>query len=281
MHDMVITKNFSLLFDMRLNFSMDAISEGKNPWIHRRDLPARFGVLPKHATSPSEVRWIEVASCAVFHFANAWEEDNGQITVVGCRLPTVSFTKHEDKISSGTANEAADLDTQLMFAKLHIWVLDLKTNKCVTEKVLSSHPCDFVQIDPLRLGEKTRFVYAQRFEDDPRKIPAQYVDSLFLSTGLLKYDLVKGTVREVSYKSENGTQTYGTEAVFAARQDRDPKTGAEDDGYLVLYTHDESTQISDCLVYDATSLELKCRIRAPERIPYGFHAHWVVGDVLK
>jgi len=276
MHDMVITQNYSLLFDMRLEFSMEAITSGKNPWIHRLDQPARFCVIPRHAKSVSEAKWISVAACAVFHFANAWEEADGKIIVIGCRLPTVSFTKHEDNLASG---KHTDMNKNFTFARLHKWVLDPKSGKCVEERSISDHPCDFVQIDPARLGRKTRYVYAQKFIDDPRKVPAQYVDSLFVSCALLKYDLERNTVQEVEYRSKKGGPTYGTEAVFAASETRNAKD--EDAGYVVLFTHDESTQVTDCVVYDARTLQLKCRLESPERIPYGFHAHWVPGNVLK
>ena len=280
MHDMAITKNYSLLFDMRLYFDMDAIAEGKNPWKHHLDLPARFGILPRHAQSSSEVQWIDVDPCAVFHFANAWEEADGTITVVGCRLPTVNFMQHEDNVKAGKVGAKKEEKTEtLIFAKMHVWRLDPKNNKCIGERIISKHACDFVQVDPARVGRKSRYAYAQLFEDDPRKIPSQYRDSLFIATGLLKYDLEKGTVKEIKYRSKNGSQMYGTESVFAERNGRDGSQ--EDSGYMVVYCHDETSQQSECHVYRAEDLSLQCRIPIPERIPYGFHAHWVAGNVLK
>jgi carotenoid cleavage dioxygenase-like enzyme len=57
MHDMCLAGEWSLLFDMRLEFQLQNLAEGKNPWVHRLDLPARFGVLPRLATSPDAIKW--------------------------------------------------------------------------------------------------------------------------------------------------------------------------------------------------------------------------------
>ena len=68
--------------------------------VHRKDIPARFGVLPRHAASADEIRWIEVAGCSLFHFANAWEEDGEDggrtIVLVGCRAEEAQLTNDLD-----------------------------------------------------------------------------------------------------------------------------------------------------------------------------------------
>ena len=72
MHDMAITRKYSLVFDMNLRFDLSkgfgGAGEGTGPWKHRRDVNARFGVFPRHR--PSEIVWIEVGrsiplSCAL------------------------------------------------------------------------------------------------------------------------------------------------------------------------------------------------------------------------
>ena len=47
----------------------------------------------------------------------------------------------------------------------------------------------------------------------------------------------------------------------------------EDDGYLVLFVHDKSTNLSDFVVYDAKTFSSKpvAVVRLPQRVPYGFH----------
>lgn len=57
----------------------------------------------------SQIRWIDVKNCALFHFANAYAEDvvgkDGRrsdtvITVVGSRLPTINFMQFEDHVAA-------------------------------------------------------------------------------------------------------------------------------------------------------------------------------------
>src|SRR5207249_4329157 len=75
-----------------------------------------------------------------------------------------------------------------------------------------------------------------------------------------------------------GPGRWGSEAPFAPR----PGTGAEDDGYLVSFVHDENEDRSEVVVLDATDLSAGpvARVLLPARVPLGFHATWVRGDQL-
>ena len=39
--------------------------------------------------------------------------------------------------------------------------------------------------------------------------------------------------------------------------------------------HDEATDESECLVLDAQTMLLVCRLAMPCRVPFGFHATWL------
>jgi carotenoid cleavage dioxygenase-like enzyme len=128
---------------------MDRAMKGKSPWVHRRDLNARFGVISRHAQSPDEIRWFETDPCAVFHFPNGWEEGS-TITIVGCRSNTIVLSKQEQK-----SVKKSDLEF-----KMCVWTLDLETG-VATVRQISDHLCEFPQIDASLLGKKTRYIYAQ------------------------------------------------------------------------------------------------------------------------
>ena len=97
MHDMAITESWSILLDWNYQFDYERMQEGLNPFHHRRDMPARFGVLPRHAESAAELQWFEVPPLSLFHFANAWEERGSGvrggtvIVIVGCRGDTMDL----------------------------------------------------------------------------------------------------------------------------------------------------------------------------------------------
>ena len=77
---------------------------------------------------------------------------------------------------------------------------------------------------------------------------------------------------------EHGPNKYGMEAQFVAR----PGAEAEDDGWLVMYVHDESDMSADfhgrtqCVIIDAQNVEAGpvAAISLPERVPYGAHSMW-------
>lgn len=72
-----------------------------------------------------------------------------------------------------------------------------------------------------------------------------------------------------------GEGCFGSEPFFVPRSS-DPNA-EEDDGYIVAFTHNESTGISSFLVMDAQSptLEIVASVELPARVPYGFHGLFV------
>lgn len=58
---------------------------------------------------------------------------------------------------------------------------------------------------------------------------------------------------------------------------------AEDDGFLISYLHNEETNESEFVVFDAASMSCKpmARVKLPRRVPYGFHGLHVTEEQLK
>ncbi|XP_057812654.1 zeaxanthin 7,8(7',8')-cleavage dioxygenase, chromoplastic-like [Cryptomeria japonica] len=56
----------------------------------------------------------------------------------------------------------------------------------------------------------------------------------------------------------------------------------EDDGYIVVFTHNENTRISKFVVMDAQSpaLEIVASMKLPQRVPFGFHGLFVCATDL-
>ncbi len=56
-----------------------------------------------------------------------------------------------------------------------------------------------------------------------------------------------------------------------------PEGKAEDDGWLLAYDYDPSTDASALLVIDARDMSAApvARVLLPRRVPYGFHGTWV------
>jgi carotenoid cleavage dioxygenase len=62
------------------------------------------------------------------------------------------------------------------------------------------------------------------------------------------------------------------EHVFAP----DPEGSAEDDGWLLGFVTDRTTEQTDLVVLDARDVagDPVARVRIPRRVPTGFHANW-------
>ena len=74
-HDFVITPRYVVLFVAPAKFDVAALLGGSgDPLAWHGDEPLRIAVIPRDRTS-KEVRWIETDPFWVYHFANAYEED--------------------------------------------------------------------------------------------------------------------------------------------------------------------------------------------------------------
>jgi carotenoid cleavage dioxygenase len=87
----------------------------------------------------------------------------------------------------------------------------------------------------------------------------------YMGKGAMKYDCLEE--REVAYVSYG--EHYGGEPLFI------PKKSAvhEDDGYLMDLLMQENS--AEVLVLDARTMAEVCRLRLPQRVPFGVHAVWL------
>ena len=72
---------------------------------------------------------------------------------------------------------------------------------------------------------------------------------------------------------ELGEGREGSEAVFV----KNPEGNSEDDGWLLAYVYDKSTDRSEVLILDAKTMspDPVARVMLPARVPMGFHGSWV------
>jgi carotenoid cleavage dioxygenase-like enzyme len=65
------------------------------------------------------------------------------------------------------------------------------------------------------------------------------------------------------------------EFVFVPNRAAGTSPAPEDDGVLMGFVYDASTDRSDLTILDAASLETIASIHLPDRVPHGFHGNWV------
>lgn len=117
------------------------------------------------------------------------------------------------------------------------------------------------------LGRKTRYAYLAIAEPWPRV------------SGFAKVDLESGTVEKFTY----GEGRYGGEPCFVPHADG---SGAEDDGYVLCFVHDESRgsvdgTSSELLVVNAGDMRSEAAVKLPGRVPYGFHGTFISATELQ
>jgi carotenoid cleavage dioxygenase-like enzyme len=69
----------------------------------------------------------------------------------------------------------------------------------------------------------------------------------------------------------------GGESVFVSREGGD----GEDDGYLLNFVHNETTNKTALWVVDATNFVKVSQVDMPGRIPYGLHGLFVSAEEMK
>jgi carotenoid cleavage dioxygenase len=201
--------------------------------------PARVGVMPRFGGA-GDVRWFDVEPCYVFHPLNAYDDGDSVV------LDVVRHPKMFDTDFHGPNEGPTTLDR---------WTVDLADGK-VRETRLDDHPQEFPRIDDRLVGRPHRYGYAMQTS----------------STGgtagdsVLKHDLARGqtTARRL------GTHQRIGEFIFVPNTPQAP----EDDGVLMGFVYDVTTDRSDLTILDAATLETIAAIHLPDRVPYGFHGNW-------
>ncbi|MEH1873845.1 carotenoid oxygenase family protein [Nostoc sp.] len=249
MHDFAITENYTIFMDLPLTFSPERAQRGEPVMMFERDRPSRFGILPRHGDN-SNIRWFESPACYVFHTLNAYEEGD-EVVLIACRMSSTTVLSSDD----------SQRDPEGNIPRLYRWRFNLKTGK-VSEEMLDDLASEFPRVNENLVGRQNRYGYTNKMANNP----------LPLFEGIIKYDFSSGK----SQTHEFGHGRYGGEAVFA------PRSGAtaEDDGWLMTFVHDESSDTSELVVVNAQDItaEPVARVIIPQRVPYGFHGGWVAGE---
>jgi carotenoid cleavage dioxygenase len=246
MHDFNITENHVVFMDLPAVFNLDLALEGKMPIEWGEDYPARLGVMPRNGND-SQVKWYDINPCYVFHPMNSYEEGD---TIV---LDVVRFDHIWKK-------GAMDFPNPYLWR----WVIDTRTGK-VSEEQIDDRSAEFPRVNDAVIGKKHRFGY----EMSMGNAGFGEVDA----GAILKYDRQNGTRTSI----ELGKGRVSGEAVFA------PAAGAtsEDDGYLMTYVYDVSSDTSEYVIFDAKTMSADpiATVQLP-RVPFGFHGSWVPANVV-
>ena len=251
-HDLAFTENYTIINDLPLGWDPQALADGYWSNKFQRDLPSRFGVLPRHGTA-DDVTWFEADPTFVLHWTNAYE-DGDEVVLDG-------FFQHNPTargVERGTGDHKGfePLDMNVLQARAHRWRFNMVTGD-THEESLSDRCLEFPMINGRYAGRRHRYSYE-----------ARCTHGLFAFDALVKRDVEAGTETLVEFDPG----IFISETVMAPREN----SQAEDDGYLLTFTMDLNNDRSSCLVFDAADPAAGpvADIALPERICTGTHATW-------
>jgi 8'-apo-carotenoid 13,14-cleaving dioxygenase len=245
-HDCAITKNYIVIMDMPLNFSMKSLLAGHAfPYSWNPKHTPRIGLLPREGTN-AEVIWCAIETCFVFHPCNAFENADGTVTMDVCAHNNMGINSTQGPDSKQTPFER--------------WTIDPRA-KQVNRRVIDADPQEFPRPDERLIGKPYRYAYSVAL---PREGAFHSADSR-----IYKHDLNAGT-RETR---DFGAGHIPGEFVFLPKSE----TASENEGWLMGYVINTNDDTTDLVILDADNFtgEAQAVVHIPYRIPAGFHGNWV------
>jgi carotenoid cleavage dioxygenase len=246
-HDCAITQNYVLVFDLPVTFSMKSLLAGyRFPYAWNDAHPARVGLLPRTGAG-SEIVWVPVEPCYVFHPANAFETADGQVIV--------DVAAHETMFAESKRGPDSPR------SRLDRLTIDPAAG-ATTPAVNHEHNPEFPRYDERRTTRPYRYVYSVALPDGPGELA-------IADTRLFRHDLERG----ITETRDFGPGRHPGEFVFVPRA----AEGAEDDGWLVGLVVDRNDETTDLMILNADDFSgpPQAVVHLPHRVPPGFHGNWV------
>jgi carotenoid cleavage dioxygenase-like enzyme len=211
--------------------------------------PTAILVVP--LATPERVVRMETTPFFFWHSVNAYE-DGERIVLDFVRYADFATTKQAlDAVSDGVAAAAALRDSRIERLRL-----DLAQRRVYAETVLDE-PCEFPQVHPARHGARHTRAWC-----------AGYVGGSAAQGGfnaLLGVDLEHGAVQRIEL---DGNSRTGEPTIV-------PRSGAEDDAYILALVADYKVAASYVGVWDAASRAPLAKLWFDQIIPPPLHGCWV------
>ena len=248
MHDFFITKDYALFPVHPLTFNMKRREQGKPILMWEPGLGSHLGIMPHNGTA-NDIIWIEMNSHHVFHYMNAYQQENS-IVLDGLK----SERAHLFPDANGNVPALEESPPQLTR-----WVINLDLKK-VTETQLDSTPAEMPRFDERFTGLLYQHGYVVA-KVDPKT-------SSFGFDAIMHYDL-KNNIQKIR-KFGKGSDV--SEPIFVPREKNSP----EGDGFILSVIYVPERNCSDLYILDAMNIDKEplAIVQLPERVPNGFHGNW-------
>ena len=242
MHDMQLTQNYLVLFDLPMYLDPEIINGG-NLFKWEPDAPSRIGLLSRQEGT---IQWYDVESGYLFHSFNAYE-DGEKVIIEGCRAKPES---------------SEDFFTASASPYFWQWSIDLNTKTVSEGRRDDQLKTDFPMIDLRFQSQKHRYNFGLSLTASSEDYPIH-------PSGIYTYD--RSTESFSSWTL--GERLQLDEPYFVPSH----STASEGDGWLLSVAYNRATQKSEVLIFEALNITKGpiARVLLPQRIPFGFHGTWV------
>ena len=245
-HDCGLTARYVVILALPVTFSVKTVISGHGfPYRWNPEHPARVGLLPREGTAENII-WCEVDPAYVFHVANAYDTDDGRVTLDVCAYDTMFDDGHggPDARSRG----------------LERWTVDPATRR-VSIRTLDADPQEFPRCDERRIGRPHRYVWSVGLPET--------VEPHYQAKALYRHDLQTGERQARRF----GEGRHPGEFVFIPAA----PDSAEGEGWLMGLVIDGPAETTSLVILDAQDIaaEPVASVHLPHRVPPGFHGNWI------
>lgn len=240
-HSFAITESDVIFWELPVVIDLLTAATGEWPFHWDASVGARIGVMPLGG-SASEIRWVEIEPCYVFHELNAFRQGD-EVVVDVCRYPRMM-----------DGERFGDLPLQL-----HRWRIDTSgADLAFRDEVLEDMRLEFPTHDRRFTGRSNRYGWFVEARNGPGTIDQRGIIALDHQTGVLT-------------QWDPGPNKHCGEAFFV------PGDGGEGEGWLLTLVYDHASDASELVILDATRVPRGpvATVVLPRRVPYGFHGVWV------
>ena len=319
MHDFGVSGSHTIIMDLPL--SLDPLNLAKNKPVVAYDPSSRsrFGVFPRY--QPQQIRWFETNPCCIFHTANSWNtsitggtppSEMETVNMLCCRLTSATLVYSAGNLPAPQPLYNIPVDQQEEEqCRLYYYQFGLSSNSrnsIIHQWALAAIPFEFPTLRDSVLMSAAKYIYGCSVTGTTfgaalgRAVKINSLAKIDVETLIAKGkrnppEQVRGCVDERDMDEITASNNpndpikvfmmprgwYTQEARFVPRANGT----SEDDGWLLAYVFDESTQLtadgepkpdarSELWIIDAKNMtHVVAKIRLPQRVPYGLHGNWI------
>lgn len=242
MHSFAITDRDAIFWELPVVFDLtNAIESPIDAFQWQPEYGSRIGIMPLGG-STSDIRWVEIPNCYVFHEVNAFR-DGDDVVIDVCR---------HDSMFAGSTLNASEISVRRW--KVNTAGAELS----FSDEIVTSREFELASHDRRFTGRRHRYGWFVTTRSNPDTTDLH-------GTGFIDYR----TGRVATW--DPGPTKHANEAYFV------PGGPGEGEGWLLTFVYDHHTRRSELVILDALDVESGPvgTVKMPRRVPHGFHATWV------